>query len=348
MRRYASLTARLYVPLMRSVLLAIAVLTVVLVQAGSAGGGASYREWLTFNEIGLDGGKRVLSRHNVVPETFSLSPDRRQVAYAPYVYGLKSRELWIAEVHRPSERLLLQASGWILGIAWAPNGRTIALSVGDPDSGIWLLERDGSNLRRVGDLGYSPSWSPDSRNLVSMHLVNGHWSISILSLDSGQTQDLGAGQNPQWSPDGRHIVYEKVLGCTCLPEIRVMSVSNGASRRVARGHSPTWSPGALRIAFLRADPAGPPISLWVVNRNGAHRRLIAARVSASYWRPAWSPNARRIAIVKDRAGGCRPSLYVVPVTGGRPKRLARETREILPLGWFSRRRVLYQATRCQS
>jgi Tol biopolymer transport system component len=347
MRPHVSLTARTYVPGVRGLLLTLSLVAAVLMQAGSAGGRESYREWLTFNEVRLDGSKRVLSRHDVFPESSSLSPDHRQLAYAPYVYdGAKSRELWIAEVNRSSKRLLHQASGWILGIAWAPNGRTIALSVGTPDNGIWLVEADGSGLRRLTDLGFGLAWSPDSQDLAFMRLVNGHWSISTISVDSGRIRDLGAGQNPQWSPDGSRIAYEKVLGCDCLPEIRVWSVSNGASRRLVRGLSPSWSPDGRRIAYMRTRQPEPWNSLWVVPSRGGRPRFLADRARTGIW----SPSGRWIAFTRvlRGAGYCNTGLMIVPTRGGALRRLAVATRYIAPQAWTRSGRVLYAATKCFS
>ncbi|HEU5065233.1 MAG TPA: hypothetical protein VFT86_05030 [Gaiellaceae bacterium] len=257
-----------------------------------------------------------------------------------------SDELWVAEVRSNSERLVFDAGDLIGDVAWAPSGRAIAITFGD---GIWLINPDGTGLRRIADSGDALAWSPDSKSLAFSRIDDRlRWHVAILSLETGEERVLSAGFDPRWSPDARFLLFQQASGRIEPPKIRLVRATGGAPRTVARGSSPSWSPDGRRIAFRRADRTGPPISLWVIDRNGSHRRRIASPVSASNWRPAWSPHARQIAFVKDGAGGCRSSAYVVPVKGGRPNRLARETREISPLGWFSRRRVLYQARRCQS
>src|SRR3954466_6205431 len=91
--------------------------------SSGASGRETFREFLVFKNVGVGEGKRVLSGHNVAPESSSLSPDRRQFAYAPYVYdGTKSKELWIANVNRPGERRILQTRGFIFSVVWAPTG----------------------------------------------------------------------------------------------------------------------------------------------------------------------------------------------------------------------------------
>jgi Tol biopolymer transport system component len=343
------ITASTYVSGVRRFVLALALLVVVLLQAGGASGRERYSEWLTFNEVSLDGKKRVLSRHNIFPYRSSLSPDRRQLAYVPSVFSIgPSDKLWVAEVRSNGERLVLDAPDLIGDVAWAPSGGAIAITFGD---GIWLINPDGTGLRRIAGWGAMLAWSPDSKSLAFGRLDDRlRWQVVVLSLETGEERVLSAGSRPRWSPHARFLLFEQTTGRDEPPKIRRARVTGGAPRTVARGFFPSWSPDGRRIAYLRADQTEPPIeiALWVIDRNGSHRRRIASRVSASDWRPAWSPHARQIAFVKDSAGGCRSSAYVVPVTGGRPNRLARETREILPLGWFSRRRVLYQATRCQS
>jgi Tol biopolymer transport system component len=325
--------------------LTLSVLVVVLVQAGGATGKSSYREWLTFKEVGFDGSKRLLSTHNVVPEVSSLSPDSRQLAYAPYVYGTKSKELWIANVRKAGERLLLRASGWIFTVAWAPNGRTIALAIGEPDAGIWLVESDGTGLRKVADGGYGPAWSPDSRQLIYYRYVSPGWHMAVVDLDTGSTRDLGEGQSLVWSPNAREIVYEKILGCDCLPEIRVMSVSTGISRKLVRGRFPSWSPDAGRIAYTRPRQ-GAPDSLWMIRSRGGKPRFLADRASTG----VWSPNGRWIAFARliPSTVSCKNGLILVPTRGGRTRRLAVEARDITPQAWTRGGRVLYSATKCHS
>jgi Tol biopolymer transport system component len=334
----------------RRLLLALSVLAIVLVQAGGASGRESYSEWLTINSVALDGSKRVLSRHNVYPESSSLSPDQKQLAYAPYVSdGIRSKELWIADVNSPRRRLLVRAPGWITGVAWAPNGNAIALTIASspwaPEpgvDGIWLAQADGSELHRVGERGWFLTWSPDSRHITFVRYEDFRSHIGVLDLDTGLARDLGEGQYARWSPHGTELVYEKVLGCDCLPEIRVMSVATGESRKVARGLFPAWSPDGERIAYTRA---GRRIlsSLWVVRSTGGKPRFVANRARTG----VWSPNGRWMAVTR-RVGDCKTALSIVPTRGGAPRRLAVATRFITPQAWTRSGRVLYAATRCLS
>jgi Tol biopolymer transport system component len=325
-------------------------MAIVLVQAGGASGRESYSEWLTMNHVALDGSKRILSRHNVYPESSSLSPDQRHLAYAPYISdGMKSKELWVADVNSPRRRLLVQAPGWITSVAWAPNGSAIALTISSPPwmsepgvDGIWLVQADGSELHRIGERGWFLTWSPDSRQIAYVRYEDFRAHIGVLDLETGLARDLGEGQYARWSPHGTKLVYEKVLGCDCLPEIRVMSVTTGESRKVARGLFPAWSPDGERIAYTRA---GRRIlsSLWVVRSTGGKPRFVAKRARTGLW----SPNGRWMAVTR-RVGDCKTALSIVAMRGGALRRLAVATRFIAPQAWTRSGRVLYAATKCLS
>jgi Tol biopolymer transport system component len=327
-------------------LLIVAVLAVVVVHAGGASGTGSPSR-VTFYEVGLRGAPKVLSRHNISPTTFSLSPDHRRLAFVPYLpFDGRSPELWVAEVRRPGERKLLHSPGYVGSAAWAPDGRSIAVSqYSNGADGIWLVDPDGSNLRRIGRHGSWLSWSPDSRQLLYARHEGPNFPqsfLAVLDVDTGTTRELGAGQQARWSPDGQQIVYERVLGCDCLPEIRVLSLASGISRRLARGFSPYWSPDGRRIGFERARRE-VPISLWAVPTGGGVPRRLASNLAPWYGQWMWSPSGRSIAFVRSSRSG---STLNVVATSGRsgPRLLASARGVILPLAWRGKR-LLFQAIR---
>lgn len=86
--------------------------------------------------------------------------------------------------------------------AWSPDGRTIAFPRGGATSEIWLMGRDGANLRQVSDFGHglpgSPlhlAFSPDgTRLVVSLQAPTGSYDrdLYILSLRDGSLTNLTA------------------------------------------------------------------------------------------------------------------------------------------------------------
>ena len=66
--------------------------------------------------------------------------------------------------------------------AWSPDGKQIACVVANDGDGIYIMDTDGQNARRMSPLGtwsYNPAWSPD-----------GKW-IAYDAYDAGNCESLG-------------------------------------------------------------------------------------------------------------------------------------------------------------
>jgi Tol biopolymer transport system component len=335
---------------MRASVLAMTVFCVLTLAAGAnAGQKQKHIYWLTFNEVGVGGQhRRVLSSHDVFPEVSSYSPRRRQLAYVPYFYdGARSNKLWRADVDHPGERLLFEAPGWITDVAWSPNGRTIAFTVGrgapEAEAGIWLVDADGAHPRRLSDGGADLAWSPDSKSLALGRFDSAAAeSIWVLSVDSLDDRYIGPGFRPRWSPNGRRLLFEFATGRTEPLKIQVIPARGGQARTIARGDFPSWSPNGSRIAFHRYQ--GTTRSLWTVSSHGGRARLLAEGAAGS----AWSPGSRWIAF-QQGIHYCGSALEIARVDRGQPRRLVTATRLLTPLAWSGNgRKVLYTGERCSN
>ncbi|HIE50903.1 MAG TPA: hypothetical protein EYP85_04015, partial [Armatimonadetes bacterium] len=94
--------------------------------------------------------------------------------------------------------------------AWSPDGQTIAFSSNrDGTYDIWLMNPDGSNLRKLtddpGNARY-PAWSASGSRLAYTSDREGINDLYFLDLTTRReqrvTQNLGNITHPTWSPSG--------------------------------------------------------------------------------------------------------------------------------------------------
>jgi eukaryotic-like serine/threonine-protein kinase len=113
------------------------------------------------------------------------------------------------------------------GMRLSPDGRRLALSIGDPRSDIWILDlARGVRTRLTFDAATHgmPSWSADGQRLAFMTQSGGGGNFSselhAKAANGGGQDELlmrpdqpATGLSwPQWSPDGRFLLYQRSSG----------------------------------------------------------------------------------------------------------------------------------------
>ena len=118
--------------------------------------------------------------------------------------------------------------------AWSPDGSTIVfvsdrhadidmnlIGTDEGDLEIYVMERDGSNIRRLTEdaatAGGQPAWSPDGQWIAFVAGRDNKAQIYVINPDGSNqrrlTNDPPANSRPTWSPDGREIAFN------CGPEM---------------------------------------------------------------------------------------------------------------------------------
>jgi TolB protein len=143
---------------------------------------------------------------------------------------------------------------------WSPDGRRIAVTILNITarprlgSAIYVLNADGSNLRR----------------------------ITPMRLNAG---------NPDWSPEGRRIVFNSSFEGQAAVEVYTVRPNGRGLRRLRKerersfSFEPVWSPDGGRIAFVHGTSRTPP-HIWTMRRNGEGGRQLT-HGSRPDVRPDW-------------------------------------------------------------
>lgn len=198
-----------------------------------------------------------------------------------------------------SSLIELVESGLVGQAVWSPDGQRIAFLKGDD---IHVVDRNGSNLTKLGKASSLPAWSPDGSAIAFLG-GGDQYSLFVVKPDGSELQKIadidpehrqvdswGALQELSWSPDGSEILLQD------YPFIRIKA--DGAI--IDEGEAPyavfwgredwytanaSWSPDGSRIAVsvsdILADYADEgDVILFTMARDGSDKRVLAKANSA--------------------------------------------------------------------
>lgn len=209
----------------------------------------------------------------------------------------------------------------------APDGWTLAALRSTAGLlGLWLLDRDGMNPRRLVEGSDRTvdwvAWSPDGRRLAfELTTDTDPADIWVMNADGTGAVDLTPDpkpgvfydRTPAWSPDGARIAFSSNRsGTTRLWTMRADGsdpVLLGPPDATRREHEPAWSPDGSLIAFVAETPEAA--GLGVVRPDGSGWRLFPLPQDAGS--PAWLPDGRLL--FTDRRSGDYEAYAVDLETG---------------------------------
>ena len=247
----------------------------------------------------------------------SWSPDGRRIAI-----GLSGGGARVVDVERGRARLIVATGA--PSVAWAPNGRWIALA----DSGSAIVRPDGSGYRRISAHGAgAPSWAPDSRALAVAEAAGGA-DIWIIAVDGSGERALTDGgrygyenSQPEWNPRG--LSTARLAGSPVSPANPTDSV---VESDVLRSTKPIIriSADGSRVAAVSAegveDSVGK-VEAWDVEAGRVTRFPFAyhARRNTSFRSHAFGFAGGRVATTLINSGGGIDTWTVTTATLTTPR-----------------------------
>mgnify|MGYP000993842710 FL=1 len=204
----------------------------------------------------------------------------------------------------------------------------IAVPVFDPERqiyNVWLVDANGSNLRRVVENASSPALSGDGTLLAYRHWQRDDRGIVVANSDGSNALRLTDKLEdilPSFSPDKTKIVFSTYRQGDRLDRIYYVWTDE-QNRRAWEwgagglfGEDPDWMADG-QIAFYAPSATGETTLLRLMNGDATNQRTIFS--TPSIGSIAAAPDSSTIAYMSDTNGNW--DIYSVDIQGGSARRL---------------------------
>lgn len=128
--------------------------------------------------------------------------------------GFRSSAFWILRPSNGYVKKLNEIEGYGEYFAWAPDNKTVAMSVFIKNSGLWLITSWNGEMTRIVEHEqiYNPDWLPDGKTLIAARLDH-FTNIRVVTLSNHDIQNLTSGEfgngesNSSWFRDNSQFIF---------------------------------------------------------------------------------------------------------------------------------------------
>ena len=204
-------------------------------------------------------------------------------------------------------------------------GKIIFQSNRDGNDDIYVMDADGSNVKRLTDHSkrdYCADWSPDGKKIAFTSDRDGNDEIYVMDADGSNVKRLtdhpSRDYEPAWSPDGKKIAFTSDRAG--WGDIYTMDADGANVEKLTSNNRETagisWAP-AQKIAFGLCLGAANNWHIFVIDPDGKNRTQLT-NLEGLAGTPAWSPDGKKIAFA---AGKGAWDIYIMDADGTNVKKL---------------------------
>jgi dipeptidyl aminopeptidase/acylaminoacyl peptidase len=200
----------------------------------------------------------------------SVSPDGTKIAFCSLRDDQYS-QIYVANSDGTGEKRITKiTTGDSCGPVWSHDGKKIAFySFAQPhpsrNPAVWVMDPDGSNMKRLAEHGMEATWSPDDKQIAFASNRDGKFQIYVMSADGSNprrlTNNKAEDSSPAWAPDGGAVVFVSDREGE-HPALFLMGADGSQQHRLIFSKRqdfcfPAWSLDGSTIAFSALNRVGP-------------------------------------------------------------------------------------------
>jgi TolB protein len=220
-------------------------------------------------------------RLNISP---AWTPDARGIAYTSWRRGYP--DIFIALIYQGTQEEPTHGRGSQNFLpAWSPDGTRLAfVSTRDGNSEIYVMNRDGSGVRRLTNhpsIDVTPTWAPSGLQVAFVSDRSGSPQVYVVGVDGlglSRITSESYCDRPTWSPAPfNEIAYTSRTG-PGVHDIKVIDLASRQVRQLTFGEgsneSPAFAPNGRHLVFSSTRSRGGTRQIYTIARTGRDLRQI--------------------------------------------------------------------------